>query len=129
MCSSDLYETFDLFPYNGKNYYRLKIIDEDGSFKYSKVISVDFDNNEVEDILVYPNPSKNIFYIQTRNLGNEEVNLSVYNPEGQRVLYEGKVLIPFNNYLTMDLSQLAAGIYVIKMESRSQTFMQKIIKE
>lgn len=79
--------------------------------------------------MVYPNPSKNIFYIQTRNLGNEEVNLSVYNPEGQRVLYEGKVLIPFNNYLTMDLSQLAAGIYVIKMESRSQTFMQKIIKE
>lgn len=127
--NGSLYETFDLFPYNGKNYYRLKIIDEDGSFKYSKVISVDFDNNEVEDILVYPNPSKNIFYIQTRNLGNEEVNLSVYNPEGQRVLYEGKVLIPFNNYLTMDLSQLAAGIYVIKMESRSQTFMQKIIKE
>jgi hypothetical protein len=123
------YETFDFFPLMGKNYFRLKIIDKDGTYNYSKIISVDFNNNQAEEILVFPNPSKNIFYIQTRNFEEEEINLSVFNLEGRSVYTIENTKIPLNNYLAMDLSKLESGLYMLKFECKSQVFIQKIIKD
>ena len=34
------YDFIDIFPNTGKNYYRLKIIDYDGHFEYSKTICI-----------------------------------------------------------------------------------------
>ncbi|HFA49288.1 MAG TPA: hypothetical protein ENJ95_09750 [Bacteroidetes bacterium] len=41
-------------PNSGINYYRLKQIDFDGGFEYSKIISVEIKKDN--DINIYPNP-------------------------------------------------------------------------
>ena len=48
------YLAYDFTPLQGDNYYRLKMIDEDASFQYSKVIRL---RTEVSQLLtIYPNP-------------------------------------------------------------------------
>ncbi|MCE7069857.1 beta-galactosidase [Dyadobacter sp. CY327] len=42
------------FPVNGKNLYRLKMVDQDDTFAYSRIISAAFEN--AEKLTLYPNP-------------------------------------------------------------------------
>ncbi|MGE0770213.1 MAG: hypothetical protein AB7K37_00765 [Cyclobacteriaceae bacterium] len=48
------YEVEDYFPQSGKNYYRLQQTDFDGTYSYSKIVSVDFDGPG--GWVAYPNP-------------------------------------------------------------------------
>ncbi|MBK8703128.1 MAG: hypothetical protein IPN33_05590 [Saprospiraceae bacterium] len=48
-----LYKIKDTRPYNGANYYRIKEIDYDGHYQYSKIINAHFEHFKVN---VYPNP-------------------------------------------------------------------------
>ena len=50
------YSIEDLHPINGKNYYRLQMIDKDGSFKYSPIRVIDLTKKN-ESLRFYPNPS------------------------------------------------------------------------
>ena len=50
------YEYIDRAPYAGKNYYRLKLIDIDGSYKYSSLAFID---SKIETApSIFPNPVK-----------------------------------------------------------------------
>lgn len=48
----DQYEFVDPFPLPGINYYRIRMVDRDGSFSYSKVVSV-ISSTQLADIEVY----------------------------------------------------------------------------
>lgn len=50
------YEAWDESPENGPNYYRLRMVDKDGTFEYSDVRVVHHDVAEETSLLVYPNP-------------------------------------------------------------------------
>jgi choice-of-anchor B domain-containing protein len=56
------YVLIDEQPAKGTNYYRLKTIDLDGSFKLSKIISVDFYGDK-QDVFLYPNPVRNRVFL------------------------------------------------------------------
>ncbi|MCI4671343.1 MAG: PQQ-dependent sugar dehydrogenase [Bacteroidia bacterium] len=53
--SSTYYEWIDSKPHYGVNYYRLKMVDTDGSFGYSDIRSI---NLKGDQLWVYPNPGK-----------------------------------------------------------------------
>jgi hypothetical protein len=55
------YHYSDKKPYSGINYYRLKQMDHDGAFEYSKVISVLVETRQ--DLHVYPNPTTGILQV------------------------------------------------------------------
>jgi hypothetical protein len=61
----------------GDSYYRLKIIDNDGSYVYSNVIYLNSD--DISDIIIYPNPSDNTFKIQSNN----KFDYNVYSLDGK----------------------------------------------
>ncbi|CAN5759894.1 hypothetical protein BH11BAC3_BH11BAC3_34900 [soil metagenome] len=60
---SQLYSFNDGTPASGANFYRLKLIDLDGKFKYSKVISINFSSNT--SLVIYPNPASDYIRIVT----------------------------------------------------------------
>ncbi len=65
-------------PLKGSIYYRLNMVDKDGSFSYSKVVSVSITNYEL-GITVYPNPAKSSVTIS----GNHIVSVQVLDNMGR----------------------------------------------
>lgn len=103
------YNTVDPMPLNGTNYYRLKQIDTDGSFKYSAISSVYF---EKDMPLFYPNPANDILYLKT---GEEGAAVLIKNVIGQEVL---KTKIASDKQLK--ISELPAGTYFVYLDDKVQ---------
>ena len=110
------YEFIDAQPKAGVNYYRLKQLDYNGVFDYSNIVSVDFTATTLEPVSVFPNPVKSQL-----NIINGEGQATVYNILGQPV----KELTIDNEQLTMDVSDLASGQYVLRIIQNGGTVVTK----
>jgi hypothetical protein len=76
------YEFIDPLPYQATNYYRLKIIDTDGSFEYSKIRVITI-YDQANAIVVFPTIFQNILNIFNPN--DREATLHIFNLSGQKV--------------------------------------------
>lgn len=120
------YTAWDNAPIAGVNYYRLKMIDIDGSYKYSKIIQVSFLNPSLaREFSVYPNPSNGKFIVTAKGIGNMKVPTKMYDGIG-RLMYqldisEGENPINFN--------QLPSGVYYLNIENAGEKEILKIVIE
>lgn len=106
------YESIDRSPFNGSNYYRLKQIDYDGNFEYSKVISLVFDKRE--EIISFPNPISDQFILAGHV--SDEVNINIYNSTGQIVFQKIQLM---DGDEVIDVSKLAVGNYFLNIFNAS----------
>ena len=110
------YIVVDENPYKGISYYRLKQTDFNGVFTYSKVVIID--NKELDDILVYPNPVKDVLTIKTTC---DNCNIKIYSALGQLV-YNG-------NEKKINTSNWAKGVYeVVVVNNNGSFFNIKVFK-
>lgn len=93
-------------PVFGKNYYRLKMVDNDGTFQYSNVEIVEFQPNTFLNI--YPNPTESEFNINIAS-NNWAERLEIYNAIGQ-IVYKNDN-IKGEDFLTINLSK--SGIFTV----------------
>lgn len=102
-------------------YYRLKIIDNDGSFSYSPIIKIEKRKN-VAGLSVLTNPVKDFIIINTtdRSLNNTQCN--IINTQGVVV----KSFIIINGSQTVEIKTLPRGIYYLRTinSSSSKIFIQ-----
>jgi hypothetical protein len=84
------------------------------------------ENFELNNVFVYPNPSKGIFNISLGNLQPTEIE--VYDLTGKKV-YEKKEVIISNFETKIDLSNVTQGIYFVKIIDNNQSTVKRIIKE
>ena len=99
-------------------YYRLKMVDIDGKFKYSNVIMVRKDEKAITGITINPNPAvaSELATVRFNATGTATVAIRVIDMTGKVVLqqqnkvYEGVNSVPVNN-----LGKLLPGNYVIQM--------------
>jgi hypothetical protein len=61
-------------PVKGINYYRLKQVDKSGSFTFSNIVNVEFNQTAIV-INVFPNPVKDILHLQHSMNGLQEILL------------------------------------------------------
>jgi uncharacterized repeat protein (TIGR01451 family) len=102
------YTAIDEAPRSGISYYRLKTVDRDNSFAYSRTVRVNLENR-VPEVLVYPNPASHI--LQVKGVDPKSVGyVSFANTNGQ-VVAKFKA-IPEKG---IDLSQFSTGIYLIRV--------------
>jgi glucose/arabinose dehydrogenase len=96
-------------------YYRLKIIDVDGSFKYSKVISVSL-NDLVGKVTVAPNPVHSTTTISITGKENGKVKWSLFDNTG-RVLFNNEISVKrgAKTQFSLSMEKLSAGTYYIKL--------------
>ncbi|MBO9617005.1 MAG: T9SS type A sorting domain-containing protein [Dyadobacter sp.] len=102
------YTTTDEAPLSGISYYRLKTVDRDNTFAYSRTASVNLGNTGL-GVRVYPNPASNVLHINGID-PNSVSHISLATTNGQVVVQMGAV--PEKG---IDLSQLSNGIYLIKI--------------
>jgi len=114
------YTAKDISPYSRANFYRLKIIDSDGSFKYSKVIKVNGDG--IQAVTMLPNPADNFTLLK----GVTEYSVV-------RIMdLAGKVMLQQN--ITSDVKELntsflPAGMYLLQLAGSVKTVTLKLVKQ
>ncbi len=104
----------DVNPVVGNNYYRLKMIDNDGSFKYSSVINIPITQVYTNSfVAVYPNPTSSLLNIDIQSKVNCKTTLKVYDVVGKIVFEENIELTKGINKIQQDYTSLASGTYIM----------------
>ncbi len=119
--------------------YKLKIIDTDGSFKYSDIVEVNLNSDLPEKFALgqnYPNPfnpTTNITYVIARSEATRQshelsVKLMVYNILGRKVAtLVNKKQVPGNYSVQFDASKLSSGIYFYRLTAGEFSSVKKMI--
>ncbi len=135
MGNSDIinhYHFTDKNPSNGVNYYRLKQVDYDGRFEYSKVVSVNF-KTEKDEVSISPNPfaetiSIKIPFLAQNYTSNNERIIRIFDIHNRLVRSQ---LIPNDeDTIQLNLSELSDGIYFISTHlGKDDFYTHRILKQ
>ncbi len=109
---------------SGKNYYRLKMLDNDGHFEYSKTITVKTIVEPSTAVTMYPNPAKDYVIINHLYAGNGE-QLQLINLQGNAVMQ--KKITPGSFQTRVDLSSLPKGAYEMVWTNGKNISSNKLI--
>ena len=108
-------------------YYRLKMLDKDGSFEYSKVKSISSKASK-GDIKIYPNPINNSIKAELTAITSGDMDISIIDAFGKVVLTSKQKISEGLNSINLDCPQLAAGMYLFVAKTGGDSFVQKIVK-
>lgn len=121
------YHTSDHPSSNGIVYYRLKIIDKDGKFSYSNIISVKCTSSI---ITLFPNPAHDRIEIGFQSSNSGKAAMSIYSSSGAIVK---DLMIPVMagpNKVKYELNELPAGLYYITIRtSDGQLLTKSFVKQ
>ncbi|MCZ2222606.1 MAG: choice-of-anchor A family protein [Chitinophagales bacterium] len=112
----------------GNIYYRLKLVERDGSFKYSKVISFKLVKDGKYGIAVHPNPAVNFFNLKVIAEKDENAIIKVVDIIGRTLITQQTKVLAGNNTISFnDLSKLSAGTYSVQVMMNNQIYIEKLI--
>ncbi len=113
------YEFIDERPLPGINYYRIKQTDFDGQFSYSEIRSVR--HKGISNVSVTPRTTEGRLDITTEL---EDYTIAIYNAAGQEV----KRMIDMSLDQSISVETMQAGVYFVKIFSRTESEMVRIVK-
>lgn len=125
------YYTFsDVNPFNGIQtlYYRLRQVDRDESYVYSRTIPVNVENNE-NNMLLFPNPATSFTQVEFVANGTP-ATIEVKDLNG-RLVYE-LVLNTTDGVNTVFINELNgfdAGVYVVSIKNNGSIKTAKLVKQ
>ncbi len=108
------YIFYDDAPGSGINYYRLKMVDIDGSYDYSNIIAISLNNEVIQQITVFPNPSNNAITIEYLAAEAENIQIDFLDATGRKVISENRVLMQGVNLLQYEIVHLPNATYFIQ---------------
>ena len=119
--------TTDLFNYSfndkkplvGVNYYRLKQLDFDGEFEYSKTVAIELSMKK-DELRIFPNPIRDEL-----NIANGEGQAMIYNMLGQQL----RAFSITNAQFLINLSDLAEGQYMLHIQKEDgRVIVKRFVK-
>ncbi len=121
---ANAYNLLDAQPVSGRNYYRLKMIDNDNKFKYSNIISLNW-NVKDSKVLIFPNPASDQVNIEIPQEWRSGAVVALFNSNGQQIVNKK---YPSSSVITLPLTSVNSGIYMLKVMqvNGDEVIMQKI---
>lgn len=101
------------------SYYRVKQLDLNGNFTYSKTVSVQQQTSA--KFIVYPNPSNGVIYVNNHQW--ELASVVIYNAMGVEVYSNNQ----YTNNSAIDVKNLTQGVYFLQHQSVTGKQTQRII--
>ena len=108
------YTATDPYPFSGVGYYRLKIIDNDGSFTYSEVLHIQMPVKEISITQLYPNPVKDLLHVQVQSGKILSVQLTVFDIAGKQLFVKPVSLKNGLNDMNIPFHNIGSGVYIIQ---------------
>jgi Secretion system C-terminal sorting domain len=75
-------------------------------------------------IQIFPNPASSLLYIRFDGNVNEPVNIRIYNANGLLIRSERRTAM--DRMITLDLTGLSSGLYLVSVETKDQTVTKKL---
>lgn len=125
------YKTIDVKPLSGMNYYRVKQVDIDGKYEFSKTVNVRM-NIATTAVSVLANPFRNTLSVNFNSSSSQIVLARLIDITGKQVAQEnwsvaaGTIRKDFSNVTT-----LQPGMYILSIRNNSGEllFNAKVIKQ
>lgn len=116
------YSFIDPAPLDGENLYRLRMVDKDETFTYSRIQALDFGSL----IVFYPNPVKGRLQIKGLLDGEaKSTKVQLWDASGR--LARQSIGLPAEG---IDMALLPTGIYTVKItRSNGSVIVRKVVKE
>jgi hypothetical protein len=126
------YDLVDPSPYIGDNYYRLKQVDFDGSFEYSRTIVVNVGGPVSKNgfIGVYPNPTEGWVRASISSMTDQNIYIKIMDVTGREMTTKNVNLGKGINNIDLDLGFYPAGSYILSFtDSMGMEHNVKLIKQ
>lgn len=125
------YNAFDASPSNGANYYRIKQIDKDGNFKYSRTVMIKL-NIDKTGVSVLANPFHSSLLVDFSSPSNQQVSARIIDITGRQIVSEkwtiaaGSSTKQFSN-----VGGLQLGMYILTISNADGEVLynNKVIKQ
>lgn len=117
--SNVYYRFIDHNLYNGINYFRIKSEDTEGTFSYSKVVSVINNDQNNDDLIVYPNPTAGKLFVEHFYTGVKYLDVIILSS-----IYDVIKHYTFNDatvpsILELSTDDLSPGMYILKLSDKN----------
>ncbi|RIJ34372.1 LamG-like jellyroll fold domain-containing protein [Pontibacter oryzae] len=126
-----IYNFNDIAPLQTKNYYRLKIMKEDGKYTYSKIIMIEFGGPTATFFKIYPNPiEQGEVTAELSNLpSGEVVQFYVADLRGKRLVQEQMQVDDFGQLqIIVPITEVyRPGMYTLTVISSKRIISRKLI--
>ncbi len=126
------YTLLDSEPHLGLNYYKLMLIDLNGSEKEAGALSVLYELNERKGITVYPNPALEQFVVKIPNLPTGTFEVEIFDLTGQKITSLTASAKQLAQGLEISASQMSAGVYLVRVKSLKNgeiIAVEKLVKQ
>lgn len=107
------YDYLDTDPFFGKNYYRLKQVDLDGAYEYSVVRTIVLQVENLPDVIVYPNPTKDFTTLRAVKPFETDVEVDIVSVKGE--VLRTIQLSQSTNSERIDLREYQSGYYYLNI--------------
>ncbi|MHA4739924.1 Ig-like domain-containing protein [Dyadobacter sp. MSC1_007] len=115
------YSFTDKKPNGGDNFYRLKMVDYDKTFAYSKIVNVSFEATTLKSEF-HPNPVSDVLYLTSTDW-NQVKSVEIHNMIGTSVYRSGKTVSK-----TVSVKNLAVGMYILTItHSNGEIVNRKVL--
>jgi uncharacterized repeat protein (TIGR01451 family) len=127
--TSQNYTYIDLLKTSSsKIFYRLKMVDNDGTFKYSNVVALKL-NNAGSSINTYPNPFTSNIKIEVVSQIEEVAHIKLIAMDGRIVnQFDVKLTKGINSIQMSNLSKLPKSTYTVEVSTATNKSTKSLIK-
>lgn len=113
MQSEQYYQLIDNQPHSGINYYRLRQVDNDGTYTYSYIIAVQTPNDG-KPYTFFPNPTATELTYQFISARPEAVKIEIINALGQVLFVQSYTVGAGQQQILLDMSAYPDAAYIIR---------------
>jgi hypothetical protein len=121
------YSFTDRFPLSGNGYYRLKMIDLDGKFKYSNTLVVSSDKDS-RPLVIYSNPFSDQIRMKVNVSKAQNLSLTVSDMLGKTYLKQSYNAQAGENLINMVPAGAASGVYILHIQGSTYEQTVKLVK-
>lgn len=110
---------------SSENYYRLKMVDFDGSFEYSNIAFAKIQDFE-PNIAISPNPAGNQFQVYLNLVNDDFVTLDILDLQGKLIINKQANFLAGHYNWDINTDLLENGNYIVRLISSEQIVSKKI---
>jgi trimeric autotransporter adhesin len=109
-------------------YYRLKMVDADGSFSYSNIVGLHMDNDNPR-VLLFPNPASDKTTIRFTAAKPGPLMIQVSDYTGRIMIIHRAIFSGGSNNILLSVADLSPGMYTVRVNCEGVVSYSSFVKQ